>query len=88
MVQVAHLGLNKMTKKEQEKLHSEKSKVESRMYQSGRGLEQRHIVSLSLTPRELLVLKNTLDSASHDNTERGDLAAYLNNALFRADIKL
>jgi hypothetical protein len=77
-----------MTKKEQEALHSSKSKVEKRLYQNGKGVEERYVVGLSLTPRELLVLKNTLETASHTDEVRSDLAAYLNNALYRAEIKL
>lgn len=77
-----------MTKTEQRLLHSDKCKVEQVEFQSGRGLEKRYVVSMSLCPGELLALHTSLAGTSSIVAPVSkDVLAFLNNALERAGIK-
>lgn len=76
-----------MTKAEQSQLHSDKCKIETVEAQLGRGPEQRHIVSFSLTPGELLALNNTFIECEGRSDSGDDVAAFFRNALERAGIK-
>lgn len=82
-----------MFKKEREHLHSTKCVVEGTDFQSGRGLETRFIVSMSLTGGELIALKRCLNEAPRGggdpvgNHQKDDVEAFLRNALERAEIK-
>lgn len=73
-----------LTKKDKEKLASEKASVEIFLTSvRGRGAEELFLIQMCLTNGELLALKNALEA---NPTMGKDVQAYLNNALYRAEI--
>lgn len=82
-----------MTKKEKAQLHQDKCIVEGTDFQSGRGLETRFVVMMSLTGGELIALKRCLNEAprgggdSVGNHQKDDVEAFFRNALERAEIR-
>jgi hypothetical protein len=76
-----------MTKKEKEKLHSQKCTLEAVDANIGGNPEAiRYVVAMSLSGGELLTMSQLLEA--HDSAIAKDLSAYLKNAAERAGIKL
>ena len=75
-----------MTRAEKLNLHAVKATMELTTPNMGKGPEQLYIVSMSLTPGQLIALSNAL--SEHETPVGEDVMCFLRNAASRAGIEL
>ena len=75
-----------MTKKEVQKLTTEKVTIQSVEINVGRGNEKRILTNMCLSPGEQLALFNALHKYSQTSNVGADVFAYVKNAMDSANI--